>query len=42
MSKKKIYAKSAARILIGLLLIAYLLYRFDSGVVFSTIISAKI
>lgn len=42
MSKKKIYAKRAARILIGLLLIAALLYRFDPGVVFSTIISAKI
>jgi glycosyltransferase 2 family protein len=34
--------KRAARILIGLLLIAYLLYRFDPGVVFSTIISAKL
>ena len=32
----------AARILIGLLLIASLLYRFDAGVVFSTIISAKL
>ena len=34
--------KRAARILIGLSLIASLLYRFDLGVVFSTIISAKL
>jgi uncharacterized protein (TIRG00374 family) len=33
--------KRAARILISLLLIASLLYRFDPGVVFSTIISAR-
>jgi len=42
MSKKKIFVKSAARIIIGLLLIASLLYRFDPRVVFSTIISAKL
>jgi len=34
--------KSAARIVIGLLLIASLLYRFDPKVVFSAIISAKL
>lgn len=42
MSKKETYIKRAARITIGLLLIASLLYRFDPAVVFSTMISAKI